>query len=73
MQQNSPSLSTLANPSSKAADVVISLNVEPGSYVSDTALFLHICCKAFVLSPCDSVLQLDFNSSVFGSYGWFKL
>ena len=39
--------------SSKATDAVISLNTEPGSYKSDTHLFLHIECKALLLSSDD--------------------
>ena len=73
VQQNSPLLSFVVIPSSSAADVVTSLNVDPGSYVSAIALFLHIPCKASDLSLFDNVSHTFFNSSLFISYGEFKL
>ena len=57
----------------EAAEDVIVLKVEPGSYVSVIALFLQTACKLFVLSSWLIVSQADFNSSVYASYGSFKL
>ena len=73
MQQNCPCLSiSVTIPSSNAADDVIVLKTEPGSYVSDIALFLHIFCIAVVLSCESRFFHSAFCSSVCGSYGLFK-
>ena len=50
VHENSPALSVVVIPSSKAAEDVTSLKVEPGSYVSDIALFRHIACIFLILS-----------------------
>ena len=71
-QLNSPELSVSVIPSSNAAEDVSSLNVDPGSYVSDIALFLHICCNAVDLSPEDNLSQTNSKSSSFILYGLFK-
>ena len=73
-QQNSPSLSIeVTIPSSRAVEAVTNLKVEPGSYVSEIALFLHICCNALDLSVADIELQFALISSLFMVYGSFKL
>ena len=63
----------MTKPSSNAAEAVTVLKTEPGSYVSEIALFLHIPCKAVVFSVESRDAQFAFNSSVYGSYGVFKL
>ena len=73
MQQNSPSLSVSVIFSSSDADAVINLNTDPGSYVSDIALFLHIACKSFVFSDWSKLSQFASNSALFIVYGSFKL
>ena len=72
LQEKSPIVSVSQIPSSNAADAVISLNVEPGSYVSETDLFRHIFWRLILFSLSDNLSQVDFKVSL-GSNGVFKL
>ena len=66
-------ISVWTRPSSNAIEAVTNLNVEPGSYPSETALFFHVFCRAVTLSSEERVSQLPYKESVYGSKGVFKL
>ena len=63
----------MAIPSSNAVDAVINLNVEPGSYVSEIALYLHTACNLLFFSASSKFSQLSISSWIVGSNGSFKL
>ena len=65
-------VSVLTIPSSNEAEAVINLKVEPGSYVSETDLFLHIFWRLLFFSVSDNLSHVEDKDS-FGSNGVFKL
>ena len=58
--------------SSNAADATTTLKTEPGSYVLETAVFLHIFCSASLCAVFDNESHVEERVS-FGSKGVFKL
>ena len=71
-QKKIPGVSVETIFSSNAAEATTTLKTEPGSYVFETAVFLHIFCNASLWAVFDNESHV-LESEEFGSNGVFKL